>query len=196
MITKYMDTIQLAHGFKEIVLDDDEGHTANGKIGFFLGDCVTVTVANAVNQQDPPFMLVSQFNQLVETFHSKTAMATKCANTEIGPLPGDPRVRPITITKLFPISSLWWTFFLTHDRIPTETYQWIMKVTRQWQVMDAKFARLYKTVATCSLHRKPRVRRQHQHGHCGMPQSMRGRKTGAMGFQWPPPLPTMAPNNP
>jgi hypothetical protein len=143
MLPKNTDLIQLANRFKEIVVDDNRGHPADGRIGFIVGDRVTVMIHDAVHHQDPPFVWVRRFNKLTDTFHGRTVPTTKCATTEMGLLPEDPKARPVTIRKLFPLPPVWWIFFLTHDRTPTKTYQWITKTTWKWQTKEEKWAADY-----------------------------------------------------
>jgi hypothetical protein len=58
MVTTSNMVVQIACGFEEIVLDDDTNHDADVRIGFFLGDHVTVTLDGAIHQQDPVFIMV------------------------------------------------------------------------------------------------------------------------------------------
>jgi aryl-alcohol dehydrogenase-like predicted oxidoreductase len=110
---------------------------------FFLGDRVPVMIDDAMHQQDPPFVLVHHFYELADTFEGRTAPAKKCANTETGFLPADPKARPVTLHKLLPLPPAWWSFFLTHDRTPTKTYQWITKITWKWRTKEKKWAADY-----------------------------------------------------
>jgi hypothetical protein len=51
-------TTALALGFKEIVLEEDAAHTADGQIRFFLGNYVMLTIEDMLCQQDPQFVMV------------------------------------------------------------------------------------------------------------------------------------------
>jgi hypothetical protein len=134
------NVIQLAHGFEEIVLDEGANHAADGKIGFFMGDQVTVTIGGAVHQQDPLFVMVRRFNQMTDKFHGKPATASGCAKANQELLPGDGKARMIDVIKICPIPPLWWSFFLTRARTPAQAYQWFHKVTRRWKTGPEKLA--------------------------------------------------------
>jgi hypothetical protein len=108
-----------------------------------MGDRVTVTIDDAVHYQDPPFVSVCCFDKLTDSFHGRTAPATKCAYRETGFLPEDPKAHPVNVCKLFPLPPVWWSFFLTNNRTPTETYQWITKTTQKWQKKEEKWAADY-----------------------------------------------------
>jgi hypothetical protein len=66
--------VQLAHGFKDIAVDDEE-HDANESVGSFLGDRVTVVMDNVPTQHDPPFWTVTTFTKLTSQFKGRETSA-------------------------------------------------------------------------------------------------------------------------
>jgi hypothetical protein len=106
--------VQLAHGFEEIALDNTSNGTAE-TVGFFIGDRVTVTINDVVQQTDPPFWTVPHFATFTSMFCGKPATEAACSQAALGQalLPGDPKARMIDVPKLFPIPRIWWSYFLT-----------------------------------------------------------------------------------
>ena len=84
MVPKLHGRIHLAHGFEEIILDD-ESHDADGCLGFFLGDRLMIHVEDGPHQQDLPFWMASYFTMFGATYHGKTAASKMCSIAERSP---------------------------------------------------------------------------------------------------------------
>jgi hypothetical protein len=132
-------TVQLAHGFEDVALDDD-GHEANDKVGFFIGDRVNVVIDNVATQQDPPFWTVDSFAILTTQFHGRPGTAVACTKAGGTSIPGNAKARMVDVSKLFPVPKLWWSFFLARPRTTSETHRWITGVTRTWTSENMKAA--------------------------------------------------------
>jgi hypothetical protein len=131
--------VQLLHGIEEIAMDNEE-HDAEGRIGFFIGDRVTVTIDGVVHQQDPQFGTVATFPALTDKFQGKPATAMACIQAVEPMIAEDTKARTIHVAKLFSVPVVWWSFFLAKPRTPTETYRWIAATTRSWKSDAAKTA--------------------------------------------------------
>jgi hypothetical protein len=115
--------VQLAHGFEFMALDDDV-NKANEKVGFFLGDRVSVALDGITTQHDPPFWTVNNFTTLTAQFHGKAAMTVACTKLTERLIPGNAKTRMIDVAKRFPVPMLWWSFFLGEPRTVRETHRW------------------------------------------------------------------------
>jgi hypothetical protein len=131
--------VQLMHGIEEISMDNEE-HDAEGRVGFFIGDRITVTIDDVVHQQDPQFCTVAMFPELTTHFHGKPAEAIACTQATGQLIRGDTKARTIRVAKLLPIPVVWWSFFFSKPRTPTDTYRWILAITRSWKSESAKTA--------------------------------------------------------
>jgi hypothetical protein len=137
----HSNTVQLAHGFKDMALDD-EGHEATETVGFFLGDRVNVVIDNVATQHDPPFWTVDNFTKLTTKFHGKTAMAAACTKAGVALIPGDAKARMVDVPKMLQVPKLWWSFFLGRAPTASETHRWVTGVTRAWTSDTKKAAAL------------------------------------------------------
>jgi hypothetical protein len=88
--------VQLAHGFEDIVVDDEE-HDANERVGFFLGDRVTIIMNNVPTQHDPPFWTVTTFDELTSQFKGKHANTVAFSKAKGALILGNPRTSTINI---------------------------------------------------------------------------------------------------
>jgi hypothetical protein len=142
--------VQLAHGFEDIAVDDEE-HDANESVGFFLGDRVTVVMDNVPTQHDPPFWTVTSFTKFTSQFKGEHANAVACSKAKETLLLSDPRAGTINIPRLFPVPMPWWSFFLMKTRAVTEAHNWITATTRSWNSdTKAKTASIIAHQWTCT----------------------------------------------
>jgi hypothetical protein len=139
MLAPGSNKVQLAHCFEEITVDD-EAHEADGQIGFFLGDRITTKVDNWIQLHDPPVYLAGTFEALAEQFHGKPANKGACDKATHNLLPGDSKAKFVDANKLFPLPTVWWSYFLTKARTPMETHRWIYGITRTWTAAASKSA--------------------------------------------------------
>ena len=56
VLPEWLETVKLAHGFATMILNNRE-HWADGKVGFFLGNRIAVTLASRQCLQDPRLVL-------------------------------------------------------------------------------------------------------------------------------------------
>lgn len=123
--------IKVAHGIEVIALED-ERHPEEGKIGFFVGDRISVHVNGVIHQRDPPFCITQDFHELVQQFNGLTASPTRCSKADHQLLPAQQKGSPVFVPHVFPLPRAWWDFFLNGNRTPGEAYRWITYATKSW----------------------------------------------------------------
>lgn len=139
MIPGASTRIKVAHGIEVIALDDEQHHE-EGKIGFFLGDRISVHVDGNAHQRDPPLYVVQDFQELLTQYRGTVASHANCLKAEHHFLPRPKKGSPVFIPQLFPLPRAWWPFFLSGKRTPGEAYRWIAQATRTWNTADGKTA--------------------------------------------------------
>jgi hypothetical protein len=124
ILPEWSETVKLAHGFSSMLLTNRK-HWADGKVGFFLGDRITVPLATGQQLQDPRLVLARSFQMLLTSFSGVPASEqriTRCATT---PVPASNKGSTITLHKLFPIPQSWWPFFLPGSKTPGDALEFV-----------------------------------------------------------------------
>ena len=63
----WSNCIKVVHGFEGMILSTG-WHWADGRIGFFLGDRITVQLMAGCQLQDPCLIITRNFDTLLDTF--------------------------------------------------------------------------------------------------------------------------------
>ena len=121
------------HGFEQMIMSTNQ-QWADGRIGFFLGDRITIQLATGQCLQNPHLITARNFDRLIET--SDKAIASSKA-----PLANSAsRGCRIPLPKLFLIPPTWWTTFLHGATAPRAALHFINWSTRNWTSPDSNIA--------------------------------------------------------
>ena len=106
ILLTWSDTVKLAHGFANMLLTNGQ-HWANGRVGFFLGDCIAVPLSTGGQLQDPQLVLAMSFYTLLSSFSglptSEQCIKCNTAPAVVPAVPAGTSSTLVTIHKLFPI---------------------------------------------------------------------------------------------
>ena len=150
MVGRQSTVITAAHGFGTIIVLD-ENHTANGRVGFFLGDRIAAPTQNGWHLQNPPLGTTRDWTSLLSTYTGSPATERTISKSQELFLPPTTDRTRHCIPSLFPIPHAWWPTFLGSPLTVLDGFNYINTVTQGWTSDNAKkAARAARLWARCA----------------------------------------------
>ena len=145
----WANSIKAAHGFEQMILSTNQ-HWADGHIGFFLGDQITIQLATRHNLQDPCLVTTQNFDRPVEMFTGIPASDQAITNSKAPLVSSSSHGHKIPLPKLFPIPPTRWTTFLHGATAPRDALKFINWTTHTWTSADGNIAGSAACLWACS----------------------------------------------
>ena len=139
MVGRQSTIINAAHGFGTIIVLD-ENHTANRRVGFFLGDRIATPTQNGWHLQNPPLGTTCDWASLRSTYTGSPANECTISNSHEVFLPPMTNRTQHCIPSLFPIPHTWWPTFLGSPLTVLDGFNYIKTITHRWTSNNTKKA--------------------------------------------------------
>ena len=136
-VNKWSTIVKVVHGFSHIVMPNS-GHSANGCIGYFLGDRIAAVSGQDWHLQDPLLCTTCDWALLLATYNGSPALESTITNSNTVFL--SPRLNRNThcVHRLFPIPHSWWPDLLGNQLTVLDALDYIRDITHDWSDATTK----------------------------------------------------------